>query len=225
MNPSPTENPNLSFLKTNVTSWNDLLALFKHAKQLHSRIDHVFSNAGISGRANYLDESFDENGELKEPTTLTYDINLRGMVNTSYLGLYHMRHQEPQGGSIVCTGSAASIQRFEALDYTSAKHGVLGWMRGIIPVLEEQKIPIRINTIAPSWTHTKIVGVSPQPCLILQRTLNDENSDTGPWYQLYRHALKRPRRSAARFPPLKNAIWVYTYLLPDVMPSGKMGGA
>ena len=157
MNPCPIERPKLSFLKTDVTQWSELLALFKHAKQLHGRIDHVFSNAGISGRANYLNEKFDGDGELEEPVQLTYDVNLRGMINTSYLGLYYMRHQEPAGGSIVCTASASSFQRFRVCDYTTAKHGVLGWMRGIVPNIKMADLPIRVNAISPSWTITRLV--------------------------------------------------------------------
>lgn len=79
------------------------------------------------------------------------------MINTSYLGLYHFRHQEPAGGSIVCTASAAAFQRFRICDYTTAKHGVLGWVRGMIPNLLEDNLPIRINAIAPSWTLTGLV--------------------------------------------------------------------
>ena len=157
LNPSPTDHPKLSFIKTNTTSWSDLLGFFKHAKDTHGRIDHVFSNAGISGRANYLSETFDANGELEEPSQLTFDIDLRGMINTSYLGLYYMRHQDPVGGSIVCTASAAAFQRFRVCDYTSAKHGVLGWMRGIVPNIKSAGLPIRVNAISPSWTITGLV--------------------------------------------------------------------
>ncbi|KAK3053932.1 hypothetical protein LTR09_005212 [Extremus antarcticus] len=160
LNPSPVETSSFSFLKTDTTSWPNLLALFDHAKQLHGRIDHVFSNAGISGRANYLSENFDVNGELQEPSTLTFDIDLRGMINTSYLGLYHFRHQEPQGGGIVCTASASSFQQFRVCDYTTAKHGVLGWMRGIVPNIETAGLPIRVNAISPSWTKTGLVPQS-----------------------------------------------------------------
>ena len=157
MNPSQTDNSQFSFIKTDTTSWPDLLALFKHAKEKHGRIDHVFSNAGISGRADYLSEKFDSNGELEEPNQLTFEINLKGMINTSYLGLYYMRHQEPAGGSIVCTASASSFQRFRVCDYTTAKHGVLGWMRGMIPNIQSANLPLRVNAVSPSWTITGLV--------------------------------------------------------------------
>lgn len=160
MNPCPLTDPNLTFLETNVTIWKDLIALFKLAVDKHGRIDHAFANAGISGRTNYLEESFDEEtGELKPPTTLVYDINLHGMINTSYLALHHMRKQNPLGGSIVCTASGSSFQRFGVSDYTTAKHGVLGWMRGVLPNILAEKVPVRVNCIGPSWT---ITGLVPQ---------------------------------------------------------------
>ena len=79
------------------------------------------------------------------------------MINTSYLGLHYFRHQSPPGGSIVCTASAAAFQRFRVADYTAAKHGVLGWMRGIVPNILDSKFPIRVNAIAPSWTLTGLI--------------------------------------------------------------------
>ncbi|KAK4501488.1 hypothetical protein PRZ48_007297 [Zasmidium cellare] len=188
MNPVPISHQNLTFQQTNVTIWTDLLSLFKLAKETHSRIDHVFSNAGISGRTNYLDESFDEStGELKEPTKLVYDINLHGMINTSYLALHHMRHQSPPGGSIVCTASGSSFQRFGVSDYTTAKHGVLGWMRGVLPNILSENVPVRINCIGPSWTITGLVpqeivdraGVEWQPAEVVGRQVAYLMADAG----------------------------------------------
>ncbi|EMC97077.1 hypothetical protein BAUCODRAFT_437377 [Baudoinia panamericana UAMH 10762] len=157
LSPSPVQHPRLSFHKTDVTAWHDLQALFAHAKQLHGRIHHVFANAGISGRMNYLEDRFDGSGSLLEPEHLTLDINLRAMINTCYLGLHYLRHQQPAGGSIVVTASGSSFQRFRVVDYATAKHGVLGFIRGLVPNLEKAGLPIRINGIAPSWTRTGLV--------------------------------------------------------------------
>lgn len=68
-----------------------------------------------------------------------------------------MRRQET-GGSIVVTASASSFQRFRLVDYTVAKHGVLGLIRGLHPLLHPT-LPIRINGISPSWTAT---GLAPK---------------------------------------------------------------
>lgn len=156
-NDPPIQHDNLTFVKTDVTSWTSLKILFKTAVTKHSRIDHVFANAGISGRANYLESNYDASGDLQEPTSLVYDINLKGMINTAYLGLHYFQKQEPACGSIVCTASGSSFQQFAVWDYTTAKHGVLGWMRGAVPNLVSQKFPIRINCIGPSWTLTGLV--------------------------------------------------------------------
>lgn len=155
MNEMPIQDDRLTFVKTNVTSWADQLAMFKTAKTKHGKIDHVFANAGISGRTTYLDEQIDENGDLLEPTHQVYDVNLKGAINTCALAIHYMRRQD-SGGSIVLTASASSFQRFRAVDYTTAKHGVLGFMRGITPLLQPN-IPIRVNCIAPSWTTTGLV--------------------------------------------------------------------
>lgn len=170
VNEPPIQNSNLSFLKTDVTAWSDLSALFKAAKHQHGRINHVFANAGISGRTTYLDEQFDDKGDLKEPNDLVYQINQKGCINTCTLALHYLRQQEG-GGSIVVTASASSFQRFRIVDYTIAKHAVLGIVRGLAPLLHPT-LPIRINAISPSWTSTGLVpkdfvesvgGVKTQP--------------------------------------------------------------
>lgn len=162
LHPVPMTHDALTFQQTNVGSWSDLQALFDKAIQLHGRVDHVFANAGISGPGtNYLDDFFDqETGALLEPTTITLDINLKAVINTAYLGMYHMRHPQsgPQGGSVVCTSSATCFQRFHYADYGTSKHGVLGFMRGVVPTIQRRGLPLRVNCIAPSWTSSGMVS-------------------------------------------------------------------
>ncbi|PGH11555.1 hypothetical protein AJ79_04813 [Helicocarpus griseus UAMH5409] len=166
------DHPSLVFQKCDVTNWKDQLALFKKTKEIHGRIDHVFANAGISIRANYLATDLDENGDLKEPSFQSLDVNLRGAMNTATLGIYYMRpEQQNGGGSIVVTSSIAAFQRFRGVDYAAGKHGNLGFVRGMRQLLIHEKLPIRINAIAPSWTETGIlpavimeqIGVKLQP--------------------------------------------------------------
>ncbi|KAF4960301.1 hypothetical protein FSARC_10498 [Fusarium sarcochroum] len=145
-----------TFLKTDVTVWADLLALFKKAKETYGRIDHVFANAGIGPRTDYLSTQTDDNGDLIEPSNLLLDISLRGVVNTSTLAIYYLR-QQPEGGSIVISGSTTGLQRVRAVDYSTAKHGVLGFGRGLIPLIGAAKLPIRVNTLAPSWTDSSVL--------------------------------------------------------------------
>ena len=106
----------LNFIKTDVTRWEELLALFNKTKELYGCIDHVFANAGIGPRADYLSSQLDQNGNLMEPSSQNLDTNLKGVINTSTLAIHHMRQQK-DGGSIVITGSATGLQRFRAVDY------------------------------------------------------------------------------------------------------------
>ena len=147
-----------TFHKTDVTIWTDLTALFKRVRELHGRVDHVFANAGISSRANYLAPEVDTDGELKEPPYQVLDVNIRGVINTTTLAIHHLLNQPaPVGGSVTITSSMAGLQRFRAVDYATSKHAVLGYMRAMKQVIAQERIPIRINAIAPSWTRTGVV--------------------------------------------------------------------
>jgi len=144
------------FVKTNVTKWSDLAALFKKAKETHGRIDYVFANAGIGPRANYLELATDANGDLVEPSHEVLDVNLNSVVNTAVLALHYLK-QQPEGGSIVLMGSSTGLQPLRAADYSIAKHGVLGLGRGISKLVSIAKLPIRVNTLMPSWTSSQIL--------------------------------------------------------------------
>ncbi|KAM5527522.1 short-chain dehydrogenase [Fusarium oxysporum f. sp. phaseoli] len=148
------------FIKTDVTKWEELLSLFNKAKETHGRIDHVFANAGIGPRADYLSTQLDQAGNLMEPSSQNLDINLKGVINT-------------EGGSIVITGSATGLQRFRAVDYATGKHGVLGFGRGLVPLLKAAQLPIRVNTLVPSWTDSNVVPS-------LKSLLNSINVDVQP---------------------------------------------
>ncbi|KAM0364079.1 hypothetical protein ACHAO7_010069 [Fusarium culmorum] len=167
-----------TFVKTDVTVWEDLLVLFEEAFKIEGRIDHVFVNAGIGPRTNYLATDVDQDGKLIEPSSATLDVNLKGVINTSTLAIHYLR-QLPEGGSIVLTGSATGLQRFRAVDYATAKHGVIGFGRGLVPMLEAAQLPIRVNTLAPSWTDSNVlpslkellhsIDIEVQPALAVAR--------------------------------------------------------
>lgn len=173
-----TETPAFLFVKTNVASWDDLTALFKKAKQHFGRIDCVFANAGIGPRANYLALETDDQGNLKEPSHELMEVGLRGLINTTSLAVHYIKDQ-PEGGSIVLMGSSTGLQPLRAVDYSAAKHGVLGFGRGFARIADVAGLPIRINTLMPSWTTSNVLpdleglmrGIShvPQPALVVAR--------------------------------------------------------
>ncbi|CAD0098123.1 unnamed protein product [Aureobasidium mustum] len=161
MNP-PLSNPNsdsYTWIRTNVTIWSDLVALFKGTLNQHGHIDHVFANAGMRPSTSYLALEEDPNGNPVEPSHLTLDVNLKGVINTASLGLHYMQKQTPpsQGNySIVLTASPSAYHRFRAADYGISKHGVLGLLRGLTPVTFPS-LPIRVNALCPGWTATALV--------------------------------------------------------------------
>ncbi|KAG4442365.1 hypothetical protein IFR05_002143 [Cadophora sp. M221] len=154
----PAETPGSSFLfvKTNVAIFKELAALFKAAKVHFGRVDGVFANAGISPRAKYLAIETDANGDLIEPSMEVLDVMLKGVINTASLAVHYMK-QQPEGGSIVLMGSSTGLQPLRAPDYSTAKHGVLGFGRGYARLMEVAGLPIRINTLMPSWTATNLL--------------------------------------------------------------------
>jgi NAD(P)-dependent dehydrogenase (short-subunit alcohol dehydrogenase family) len=94
---------------------------------------------------------------LLEPDHHTLDVNLKAVVNTAYLALHHFRKQGSGQGSLVCNASAASYQRFRIVDYATAKHGVLGLIRGLHSAVRAADVNVRINGVAPNWTVTGMV--------------------------------------------------------------------
>lgn len=63
---------------------------------------------------------------------------------------------------MVLAASVSSFSRLRNPDYTVSKHGLLGLMRGVVPLLlssppESPAAAIRLNCIAPSWTRSGMV--------------------------------------------------------------------
>ncbi|KAF2109894.1 hypothetical protein BDV96DRAFT_467116, partial [Lophiotrema nucula] len=127
--PEP-EKSQVPFLRVDVTSWTQQLALFKAAKEKYGIVHHVFANAGISPTASLLEDDVDENGDLLPPRLDTINVNLISVMYSVKLGVNYIK-QTPEGGSIVMTGSGSSFTRFSPTDYTTSKHGVYGLLRSM----------------------------------------------------------------------------------------------
>ncbi|KAI0296844.1 hypothetical protein BC826DRAFT_187240 [Russula brevipes] len=146
------------FIKCNVTKWNEQVALFDLAMARFGAVDVVIPNAGINeseqicwGNVKFV------NGKPAEPELLTLKVNMVGLLYTAHLGVYYMKRDRPAGAwkSLVMTGSMASwIGLPHAQQYSTAKHGVLGLMRSLDPVLAGEDI--RIACIHPWFTETNL---------------------------------------------------------------------
>lgn len=80
---------------------------------------------------------------------------MTGVVYSTYLGMHYMRQNPTPGGSIIMVSSAAGIYPSYQLPlYAAAKHGVVGFMRSLAPVLAKENI--RVNCTLPGAVRTNL---------------------------------------------------------------------
>lgn len=73
------------FVTTDVNDWKSQCHLFEHAFQTFGSIDYVCANAGIPERGPWIFEDIlDSSGELQEPDLRIIDINLKGVILSTY---------------------------------------------------------------------------------------------------------------------------------------------
>lgn len=114
--------------------------------EVFGRVDIVVANAGIG-------QPYVPAWELSEAAfTNVLDVNLTGVWRTIKAAVPTMIDQG-DGGSIVATGSGASVKGLPNLGgYVAAKHGLLGLVRTLARELGPHRI--RINAVLPGNTNT-----------------------------------------------------------------------
>ncbi|CAJ2508983.1 Uu.00g140090.m01.CDS01 [Anthostomella pinea] len=149
----------VTFKKSDVSSWNDLAAVFKEIYQEAGRIDIVMANAGISGQGT-SNLAVEDGDEPSEPKLKTLDVNLTGTIYSVKLAIHYMQKNQPDPstgskGSIICTASNAGLYAFPVAPlYAASKFGVIGLVRSLGPVLGRQGI--QINALAPAVLESNI---------------------------------------------------------------------
>ena len=106
---------------TDVTDPASVRDLFAKARGAFGRLDLLFNNAGVSGRATPLEEL------TYEQWKSIVDTNLTGAFLCTQEAFQIMKSQEPRGGRINNNGSiSAHSPRPNSAPYTASKHGVTG---------------------------------------------------------------------------------------------------
>lgn len=150
-----------TFLKTDVSEWEDLASAFATAYAMFNRLDFCALNAGIDDRDDIFSSiSRDPAKPPRKPNMLTFEVNLLGPYYGLKLAAHYMSLNPkpvPQGGKIVITASAASFYSHPLVpQYSATKYGILGLVRSAAPVAKE--VGIRINCLCPAFVRT---GLAP----------------------------------------------------------------
>jgi NAD(P)-dependent dehydrogenase (short-subunit alcohol dehydrogenase family) len=137
---------NVTAVQGDVSQLADLDRLYTGVKQQHGHIDVVFANAGIG--------EFASLGEISEAHfDNTFNVNVKGLLFTVQKALPLLQ----DGGSIILTASAGSIQGVPAFSvYSATKAAVRSFARSW--TLDLQARQIRVNAVSPGPTNTPLLN-------------------------------------------------------------------
>ncbi|EMD93682.1 hypothetical protein COCC4DRAFT_45765 [Bipolaris maydis ATCC 48331] len=144
-----------NFRNIDVADYDSLATVFKDIYVHEGRIDFVFANAGIGGALDFY-ETKDEIAPPPKPNISAIDVNLNSVCYTTYLAAHYFKLQKLEDASVVITVSEAGLYPvIFAPVYTASKHGLIGFLRAVAPVLIDHKI--RVNAICPGTVPTPIL--------------------------------------------------------------------
>ena len=147
-----------SYSRTDVSDYESLRQMFDDVFKVKGEINFVFANAGIGEKQDFYVATSDEDVLAQSPELdKNIDINLKSVINTSYLAQHYMRKNKTRGKAcLVLNASIAGIYpvRFCPI-YTAAKHGVVGFARAIGDYFFTEDA-IRVNTLCPGNVRTNL---------------------------------------------------------------------
>jgi NAD(P)-dependent dehydrogenase (short-subunit alcohol dehydrogenase family) len=154
------------FVHCDTSNYANQLHLFQTAYNLYKRIDIVIANAAIVNHKDPFTAAHEsDEAILSAPSLAEIDVNLKGLLYTTRLGLHYLRKNttttSPSGykGDVVLVSSIAGFKEGAGhTTYTASKHGVIGVVRGL--ALEGEKEGIRVNTVCP-WMTSRPPPLSP----------------------------------------------------------------
>ncbi|KAH6714356.1 putative 3-hydroxyacyl-CoA dehydrogenase [Leptodontidium sp. MPI-SDFR-AT-0119] len=135
-----------AFVKCDVTSYQDVLSLFKEALRKHGRIDHAVANA-------------------PEPSPLTVNVNILGSIFFARVATVFLREgaSPTDDKSLTFISSAAGvIYAPDTPIYTTTKAGIIGLGSALAAKLPKTH-GIRVNVVCPSVTDTPLAAIHVLP--------------------------------------------------------------
>ncbi|KAG6991427.1 tRNA (uracil-O(2)-)-methyltransferase [Physcia stellaris] len=173
----------VKFLRTDVTKYEDNVALFQLALKSFGKVDHALSIAGIVEQGNIFDPALTIEDVEKPPTTIVLEVDLLGPLYFTRIATAYLKHNKAPtddksitlfssvSGFCDSPGLFAYAVRLSHLPTSTsptnahadqflydqaAKHGILGLMRSLRHYLPPTT-GIRINAIVPLATGTGMV--------------------------------------------------------------------
>ncbi|MET8508803.1 SDR family oxidoreductase [Streptomyces sp. NPDC004787] len=112
---------------TDVTSAEQVAALFGAVRDRWGRVDLLFNNAGTFAGGGVPVEDLDP-----ETWRAVVDVNLTGAFLCAQAAFRAMKDQTPQGGRIINNGSiSAHVPRPHSIAYTATKHAMTGLTKSL----------------------------------------------------------------------------------------------
>ncbi|MER7521267.1 SDR family oxidoreductase [Streptomyces sp. NPDC126499] len=112
---------------TDVTSAEQVAALFAAVRARFGRVDLLFNNAGTFAGGGVPVEDLDP-----ETWRAVVDVNLTGAFLCAQAAFRAMKEQSPQGGRIINNGSiSAHVPRPHSIAYTATKHAMTGLTKSL----------------------------------------------------------------------------------------------
>lgn len=156
---SSSDDPGVHFLRCDVRSHADNLALFKLAMEKYGRVDHAVANAGVMDIENWFDPRLGIEGVETDPGDPTVlDVNLKAVVLFVRIACQYLAHGNEEARSdksIVLLSSLAGFSGIAGIPlYQVSKHGVLGLMRSLRSTAPAMFYGLRVNAICPGFVRT-----------------------------------------------------------------------
>jgi NAD(P)-dependent dehydrogenase (short-subunit alcohol dehydrogenase family) len=137
------------FIKTDVTSSENVKQLIDETLKAFNRLDFAFNNAGIESSFGGLTADYPEDQWLQ-----IIQVNLTGVWFCMKFELLAMQNQK--AGVIVNNSSALGLVGMKtASPYCAAKHGVIGLTQ--TAAIEYAAKGIRINAVCPGFVETPMI--------------------------------------------------------------------
>jgi len=144
---------NITGVQGDIGTLGDLDRLYETVKAKEGRIDILFANAGIG--------EFVPTGAItEEHFDRTFNVNVKGTLFTVQKALPLFN----DGGSIILTGSIASVKGIPAFGvYSATKAAIRSFVRTWTLELKDRKI--RANVISPGTIDTPILAPLPKDAI------------------------------------------------------------